>query len=281
MVDIGNPFGTLSSDINCGFGVAFGGSEKRSKVIDVFDSNSWKNYSIFGISSDRGSMILDTYSAATNVPTIQDVPNTAPNVMLLGRPNSWEQVFFVSYPGDGLPSYPKVGDKFSVWIAESGSHIMNGDPEYGFWMLFGVGSATEDGIQDAYAVRFDSGTSLTDNELTLRKIRDGQPGKMGPAYWDTLGTQTGIEVPAEGGNEPEGWRRLVVDWKESVKEIEVQNINGDVLGSVTVSHTDPVLDSNRGVGFLCQKRSYLTSPRTVGFGPRGGLFQYAVINRLG
>ncbi len=188
----------------------------------------------------------------------------------------------MSYPGDGLPSYPKVGDKFSVWIAESGSHIVNGDPEYGFWMLFGVGGASEDGVRDAYAVRFDAGNNSVDtNELKLVKIRDGQPGKMEPAYWDTLGTQTGIEVPAEEANEPEGWRRLVVDWKESVKEIEVQNINGDVVGSVTVSHTDPVLESNRGVGFLCQKRSYMNPPGSISFGPRGGLFQYAVINRLG
>jgi len=274
MVKIGTPFGTLYSDIDAGYGVAFGGEEEEeeetSKVIDFFTGSSWQDYSILGGSG--GYAVLDKASWTANVPTLPDVPNPAPNRVLSVNPNNFDTVFWVSYPGDGLPHYPERKERFSVWIAED-SNIERGTPEFEFSFLFGVDSATETTIQDSYAATV-TGNSVDNRTLQIRKITDGQDVDND---WDILDQQAGIEIPTETANGLDGWRRLVVDWFGSKKMVELRDHTDDVLASVSTSDSEYTLNNSKGTGFMARKIS--SSPEPF-IGERRAFFQYAIANRI-
>jgi len=273
MTKVGIPFGTLSSDIDSGYGVAFGGDEEEEdsgRLIDDFGSFPIsQSYSRLKISQEVGNFILDLRRGA-NVPTLSGVPNPSPGTFLIMRPNNLHSVYIVSFPGNGLPYYPKSGDVFSVWIGEDSSKSVTPDgiTEFSFSFLFGVSSASNDVVQDAYAATYTGGT-VDDRVLELRKARGREAGDD----WDDLGSSEVASRPKETVDNPGGWTQLVVFWGSSVKKIVARDFDQNVIGSLTVQESDPVLDSSRGVGFLARK---ITSTDTPFIGERKAIFEYAV-----
>ena len=100
-MEIGTPFGTVDTGIDCGYGINLGGGQ-RKREIDYFDDGGFSEWTV------------------KQFATLEKETNKVKQGSAAARVNhSGDSHLAKSEPGDGLPNYPTVEDEIELYMASS------------------------------------------------------------------------------------------------------------------------------------------------------------------